>query len=122
MVAARDIKPGELIFTEEALGLGPNHQTLPCCLDCMKQVIFYNMFRLFVSRYFNSRPFCAKFSYLFTMNKVSGDYLCPECGLPVCEEMCAYGEEHSKECSVFSKLETKLQVEDFTKPCSIYFR
>ena len=56
------------------------------------------------------------------MNKVSGDYLCPECGLPVCEEMCAYGEEHSKECSVFSKLEPKLQVEDFTKPCSIYFR
>ena len=39
MVAARDIKPGELIFTEEPLGLGPNHSTLPCCLDCMKQVL-----------------------------------------------------------------------------------
>ena len=53
MVAARDIKPGELIFTEEALGLGPNHQTLPCCLDCMKQVIYDNMFRSFLSRDFN---------------------------------------------------------------------
>lgn len=51
MVAARDIKPGELIFTEEALGLGPNHQTLPCCLDCMKQVMYDNLLRLFVSRY-----------------------------------------------------------------------
>ena len=42
MVAARDIKPGELIFTEEPLGLGPNHSTLPCCLDCMKQVLNQN--------------------------------------------------------------------------------
>ena len=42
MVAARDIKPGELIFTEEPLGLGPNHSTLPCCLDCMKQVLNLN--------------------------------------------------------------------------------
>ena len=62
MVAARDIKPGELIFTEEALGLGPNHQTLPCCLDCMKQVIYDNVLRLFISRYFaiNSRPFLSQ--------------------------------------------------------------
>ena len=42
MVAARDINPGELIFTEEPLGLGPNHSTLPCCLDCMKQVLNQN--------------------------------------------------------------------------------
>ena len=43
MVAARDIKPGELIFTEEPLGLGPNHTTLPCCLDCMKSVFFKSL-------------------------------------------------------------------------------
>ena len=48
MVAARDIKPGELIFTEDPIGLGPNHSTLPCCLDCMKAVfstVFHNKLR-----------------------------------------------------------------------------
>ena len=72
MVAARDIKPGELIFTEEALGLGPNHQTLPCCLDCMKQVLYDNMFRLFVQIYFNfqknSRPFLSQV-FIFVREK-----------------------------------------------------
>eukprot|EP00095_Tigriopus_kingsejongensis_P008810 maker-scaffold646_size120253-snap-gene-0.14 protein:Tk08810 transcript:maker-scaffold646_size120253-snap-gene-0.14-mRNA-1 annotation:"protein isoform b" len=38
MVAARDIQPGELIFSEEPLATGPNHNTKPCCLECMRKV------------------------------------------------------------------------------------
>ena len=48
-------------------------------------------------------------------------YTCPKCGLPVCEEMCAYGEEHSKECEIFSAVEPKLKVEDFSVPSPIYW-
>ena len=66
VVAARDIEPGEVIFSEEALAIGPSHDALPCCLDCMKPI-------------------------------TSGStYVCPKCQLPVCEEMCALGEEHIK--------------------------
>ena len=90
MVASRDIEPGELIYKEEPVAMGPNHTTLPCCLDCMR----------------TSEP---------------GGYTCPNCGLPVCEEMCAYGEEHSKECLIFSKVEPKLKVEKFTEPDTTYW-
>ena len=38
VVAARDIAPGELIFREEALVIGPNHDTPPLCLSCLKVV------------------------------------------------------------------------------------
>ena len=36
MVASRDLQPGEVIFSEEPLAMGPSHEALPCCLDCMK--------------------------------------------------------------------------------------
>ena len=39
----------------------------------------------------------------------------------VCEEMCAYGEEHQKECQIFSKVEPRLKVEDFSTPSPIYW-
>ena len=41
--------------------------------------------------------------------------------IPVCEEMCAYGEEHQKECQIFSKVEPQLKVEDFSTPSPIYW-
>ncbi len=72
MVAARDIQPGEVIFSEEPLALGPSHDARPCCMDCMKPL------------------------------NVKDSYLCPKCNLPVCEEMCSLGEEHSKECSILA--------------------
>ena len=90
MVASRDINPGEVIFSEEALALGPNHSTPPCCLECLR--------------------------------KVQDDKsVCPNCNLLVCEEMCAYGEEHAKECEIFSKMSPKLKVDDLTKPSWIYY-
>lgn len=90
MVASRDINPGEVIFAEEFLAVGPNHITLPCCLDCLKE-------------------------------SPEGGFQCPNCNLPVCEEMCAYGEEHTKECQIFANLEDKIQVEDFSQPHSVYW-
>ena len=42
--AARDIRPGELIFREEALVIGPNHDTPPLCLSCLKVVNTINTF------------------------------------------------------------------------------
>lgn len=38
MVAARDIEAGELIFREDPLAMGPNHQSKPSCLECMRKV------------------------------------------------------------------------------------
>ena len=85
MVAARDIQPGEVLFADEPLAMGPSHQALPCCPDCMKPLS-------------------------------PGGYLCPLCNMPVCEEMCAMGEEHAKECCVLQQLEEKLDIEHFDRP------
>ena len=72
------------------MAIGPNHITLPCCLNCLKE----------------SKP---------------NGFLCPKCNLPVCDEMCAFGEEHTKECCIFSNLEKKIHIDDFTKPNPIYW-
>ena len=89
MVAARDIEPGEVIFAEEALAIGPSHDSQPCCLDCMKPA--------------------------------TPGYVCPKCGLPVCEEMCALGEEHSKECPFLARQKDKVRIEDFSQSHKIYW-
>ena len=90
ILASRDIAAGEIIFTEEALALGPAHDSLPSCLNCLK------------------------------LSPPDG-YLCPKCGLPVCDEMCAEGEEHSKECVILQKLDRQEHVEDYTSPAPIYW-
>jgi hypothetical protein len=59
--------------------------------------------------------------YYSDNKQATGEYLCPKCNLPVCEEMCAYGEEHSKECEIFSKLEPKLSIDDFSQSNSLYW-
>ena len=39
----------------------------------------------------------------------------------MCDEMCAYGEEHAKECQIFEKLSPKLSIDDFKKSNSVYW-
>ena len=47
---------------------------------------------------------------LVQTSQVDGGYVCPECNLPVCEEICAYGEEHgAKECKIFAALDEKIK-------------
>ena len=53
--------------------------------------------------------------------QVDGSYLCPNCNLPMCEEMCAFGEEHTKECQIFEKLSPKLSIDDLNNSNSIYW-
>lgn len=38
LVATRKIEPGELIFQEDALTIGPLHDTKPVCLGCLTEV------------------------------------------------------------------------------------
>ncbi len=108
MVASRDIQPGEVIFSEDPLAVGPNHTTLPCCLECLKQVISH----IFL---------WGKYIKIIFFQVREGSYLCPNCNLPMCEEMCAFGEEHSKECEVFSKLEPKLSIDDYNNSHHLYW-
>jgi hypothetical protein len=47
------------------------------------------------------------------MYRVNGDYLCPDCGLPLCDEKCYVAKKyHSIECHMFANTPTghKLKV------------
>ena len=63
------------------MALGPNHDTAPVCLSCL-------------------RP-------------VSGDFLCPACGLPLCGPVCADGDHGELECKIFSNNKKKIQIDTF---------
>ncbi|XP_023348143.1 protein msta isoform X2 [Eurytemora carolleeae] len=41
MVAARDISPGEVIFTDQPAVIGPDNSALPMCLVCWRKIMSY---------------------------------------------------------------------------------
>ena len=82
VIATRDIQPGELIFREEAVAFGPNHDTAPLCLSCL--------------------------------SPVTGEFVCPDCGLPLCDERCARGEHVRWECRIFRERRNLVNIEDFS--------
>ena len=54
--------------------------------------------------------------------QVDGSYLCPKCGFPMCEEMCAYGEDHSSlECPVFAAMDEPVAIDDFDEAHPVYW-
>jgi len=69
VVASRDIKPCEPILRETPAVIGPYTPTSPLCLSCYSSVSL------------ESEPF-----------------LCPDCGLPMCNAKCAASEVHKQEC------------------------
>ena len=79
MIATRDIKPGEIIFTEQPISFGPSENTKPVCIGC----------------------------YSPTITKDSPR--CKRCGFPVCSDKCSQIAEHRDyECSVLHKNKYKV--------------
>jgi len=84
MVATTDIAPGDLIFKEQAVSIGPFHDTPPICLTCLR--------------------------------RVSGRFLCNECGVPMCSSRCSEAAAHRQlECKVFAgqRGKNKVEISDF---------
>ena len=38
VVASRDISEGEVVFEDDPLVVGPNHETVPLCLACLAEI------------------------------------------------------------------------------------
>ena len=74
MVAARDLKAGEVLFREVAVVHGPKMLSQPICLGCHKTLTKFNLYR------------------------------CSRCKWPVCEKACESLQPHIDECELmFSK-------------------
>lgn len=49
------------------------------------------------------------------MGRVDGSILCVHCNLPLCSEECRDGPRHKPECKMFSQMEPKVQLKQYTK-------
>ncbi len=75
MIAAKDIKPGEVIFKEAPLTFGPAENSDPVCLGCYKAI-----------------------------EDADKSFRCPDCEFPMCGIECCQVEEHRAfECAEFGR-------------------
>ncbi len=75
MIAARDIRPGEVILRERPLTFGPSDHTRPLCLGCYK-----------------------------TIESFDESLACRDCGFPMCSLECQTVPEHRDfECQAMKK-------------------
>ena len=83
MVATREIKPGETIFTEKPLSFGPSENTKPVCIGC------------------------------YSSNITKDSPRCKYCGFPVCTDKCSEIPEHRDyECAILRKNNYKVLNEE----------
>ena len=52
LVATRNIEPGEIVFREEPIIIGNNHETQPVCLGCLQPVKYLKFFLTTIPNYF----------------------------------------------------------------------
>lgn len=72
MVAARDLKAGEILFRESAVVHGPKMLSHPICLGCHKTLNKFNLYR------------------------------CYSCAWPLCSKACQSLEPHIEECQLMA--------------------
>ena len=51
-MATRNIEPGEIVFREEPIIIGNNHETQPICLGCLQPVKYLKFFLTTIPNYF----------------------------------------------------------------------
>ncbi|XP_023338881.1 protein msta isoform X2 [Eurytemora carolleeae] len=62
----------------------------------------------------NTSPVC-----LNCLSKVSGEYKCSDCYLPLCKPECK-GDHQTFECNLFQLAKNKIDISDFTPACPLY--
>ena len=65
----------------------------------------------------DSPPLC-----LSCLSPVTGDFVCPDCGLPLCDEICARGEHSRWECRIFRERKLVVNITDFTGSYSPFYQ
>ena len=78
------------VFREEAVALGPNHDSPPLCLSCL--------------------------------SPVTGEFVCPDCGLPLCDESCGQAEHRRWECRIFRDRRNVVNITDFSGAYSPFYQ
>ena len=51
---------------------------------------------------------------LSCLSPVTGEFSCPDCGLPLCDEKCGQGEHRRWECRIFRDRRTVVNITDFS--------
>ena len=122
LVAARDIRPLELVLWDAAAAVGPSADreavlgmtldTLPLSLSviCPPSLSLQH-----VSSTTSSEPVC-----LECFAKVDGSFACPRCQFPLCGDQCVGKRLHKAECEIFANLEKKINFSNLQEKHPVY--
>ena len=88
MVAQTDLKPGQLIFNELPMIVGPRQLTKPICLGCHKEL---KEVKYTCSRFVTTLPLIFSVYRFLVFGR---------CGWPVCSKKCEDSQYHDLECRI----------------------
>ena len=113
LVAARDIKPLELVIWDAADAMGPCADSVPVCLECFAKVD--GSFQCPKCQV--SGPISPRGSVLFKSH-----YQCmfTRFQFPLCGPKCVDKKLHKAECDIFAKIEKKINFSNLTEKHPVY--
>ena len=85
MIAARDLKAGDVLFKEYSVAFGPKMISTPICLGCHKNI---------------------------EMNTSKSTYKCSKCSWPMCSKLCENLPPHQGECKLMATKKIKCPIQN----------
>ena len=106
LVAQTDLQPGQLIFNELPMIVGPRQLTKPICLGCHKEI---SEVKYTCSRY--------KSIYFYHLTKKNiFILLLYRCGWPLCSQKCEDSPYHDAECRIIRAGGVKVRMAKYIEP------
>lgn len=93
LIAARDIRAGEIVLRERALIRGPAQHTAPVCVGCLQAL---------------------------TAEQLTNSTGCRRCGWPVCSEACEKVADHRAECDLTVARGSRVSLQNYFSPHPTY--
>jgi len=113
MVASKNIRPGEIIFRDQALITGPKQGCLPCCLACytgLEDVEESSLFRCPGCDFPFCQQECAKVFQKLIRQMIRSDFVNPNYG--------NQSPNHEAECLVLRR--TRTHIDDMNEFHPVY--
>lgn len=85
MIAARNLKAGDVLFREYSVAFGPKLVSVPICLGCQKNI---------------------------DIKPSKSPYKCSKCNWPLCSKMCENLQPHQEECRLMATKKFKCPIQN----------
>jgi len=117
LLAARDIRAGEVLFTDIPGAVAPDLNSKPCCLGCYKILEDEDDEDVDEDEEDEDDEDLSEEDYEDDVE--DGMYRCSQCSWPLCNPTCETG-PHSRECQLFKMNNTKFNIDNNNSSNSAY--